>query len=106
MRKMQIGVSLSSLNRSAACQDLYPNTLTHAQSAAAKLGQERRNGTSRLPHINLNNDEVAQLVAFLNSLTDPCLTDRACLAPWIADANSDDPDGQLLIATDINGEAL
>ena len=90
----------------SACQDLYPNTLTHAQSAAAKLGQERRNGTSRLPQINLNNEEVAQLVAFLNSLTDPCLTDRACLAPWIADANTDDPDGQLLIATDINGEVL
>ena len=56
--------------------------------------------------MNLNNEEVNQLVDFLNSLTDPCVEDRDCLAPWIADETTDNPDYQVLIGTDINGSPL
>ena len=50
--------------------------------------------------IELDEREVADLVAFLEALTDPCVVSRDCLAPWIADPLLDDVDGQLLLATD------
>lgn len=50
--------------------------------------------------------DVADLVAFLEALTDPCVEDRACLEPWIADPTTDDVDGNLLVAVDQDGEAL
>nr|WP_269809290.1 hypothetical protein [Enterovibrio nigricans] len=45
------------------------------------------------------------MVAFLEALTDPCVKDRACMSPWIAD-QSDNVDNLLLIATDVNGTPL
>lgn len=50
--------------------------------------------------------QVADLVAFLESLTDPCVTNRSCLSPWIPDENTLDPDGNLLRAVDGNGNPL
>ena len=50
--------------------------------------------------------DVADLVAFLEALTDPCVEDRACLAPWIADPQTDDVDGNLLVAFDEDGDLL
>lgn len=88
------------------CQLLYPNASENSQAAANKLNRERMAGTSRLPQINLSDQQVEQLVAFLESLTDPCIEDRACMAPWIADAVTDNPDGNVLIAIDINGRTL
>jgi len=88
------------------CADLYPNVKENGELALDKLDQERQDETSRLPNINLSDDEIAQLVAFLNSLTDPCVEDRDCLAPWIADDTTDNPDDQVLIGTDINDSPL
>jgi cytochrome c peroxidase len=50
--------------------------------------------------------QVDDLVAFLETLTDPCVCDRACLAPWVADPATDDVDGHLLIAVDQEGSPL
>ena len=50
--------------------------------------------------------QVDDLVAFLETLTDPCVLDRECLAPWIADPLSDDVDEQLLVAVDQEGSPL
>ena len=50
--------------------------------------------------------QVDDLVAFLETLTDPCVLDRECLAPWIADPVADDVDGQLLVAVDQQGRPL
>jgi cytochrome c peroxidase len=33
------------------------------------------------------------LVSFLHALTDPCVLDPACLAPWIPGEGDRDPDG-------------
>ena len=49
--------------------------------------------------------DAAQLQAFLNTLTDPCILDRACLAPWIPDP-SEAPDDNQLNAIDQNGDPL
>lgn len=88
------------------CQQLYPNARENTQAAINKLNQEQAAGTSRLAPSNLNQQEMAQLVSFLESLTDPCIESRACMSPWIADAITDNPDGNVLVAIDINGEAL
>ena len=40
------------------------------------------------------------IVAFLFTLTDPCVKDRECLAPWIPGESVPDPDGQRLDAVD------
>ncbi|MBW2551040.1 MAG: cytochrome-c peroxidase [Deltaproteobacteria bacterium] len=50
--------------------------------------------------------EFFDLVAFLETLTDPCVLDRACLTPWIADPATDDVDEQLLVAVDQEGNPL
>ena len=56
--------------------------------------------------IDPSDEEVAELVAFLEALTDPCVTDRACLDPWVADPDTDDVDGHLLVAVDEDGNPL
>ncbi len=88
------------------CQNLYPNARLNTLNALNKLQQERDDDVSELPQVQLGNDEVADLVAFLTSLTDACLTERECIAPWIADQTNDNPDGEVLIATDAQGNAL
>ena len=49
--------------------------------------------------------DAPPLIAFLQALTDPCVLDRACLAPWIPDP-SEAPDGNQLNAVDVNGNPL
>jgi len=51
-------------------------------------------------------DQLADLISFLEALTDPCTENRECLAPWIGDPATDDVDGELLVAVDENGELL
>lgn len=97
---------LAQFRNVANCQQLYPNAPENSQAAVNKLNRERNARTSRLAQINLNDQEIEQLVTFLESLTDPCIEDRECMAPWIADAVLDNPDGNVLIAIDINGQAL
>ncbi|MEM9605058.1 MAG: cytochrome c peroxidase [Pseudomonadota bacterium] len=82
------------------CAALYPNARGNTARAADKLRQERNAGRSLVPQINLNGGDVADLVAFLTALTDPCARDRDCLSPWIANPASSGPDGQQLNAVD------
>ena len=88
----------------ATCADLYPQAADNSQAALDKLAQERNAGDTHFVNLNLNNDERAALVAFMQSLTDPCVEDRACMAPWIAEGTG--PDGQQLNAIDGNGNPL
>ena len=97
---------LAQFDNTANCTSLYPNVQVNGQLALNKLDKERQNDTAKLPNINLNDTEIDQLVSFLHSLTDPCVEDRACMSAWIADATTDNPDDQVLIATDVNGNLL
>lgn len=58
--------------------------------------------------VQLTDTQVADLVAFLKALTDPCVKDRACLAPWILDSSdtNPDPNGDQLIAVDASHNEL
>lgn len=56
------------------------------------------NGIVSLENVNLADDEVVELLAFLAALTDPCETDADCLASWMPSDQAIDPDGQQLNA--------
>ena len=79
---------------------------TNTQSALDKLASNRLAGIFSIPELSLTDDEISDLVEFLNTLTDPCVKDRACLAPWIPDTSLTGPDDLQLNATDENGSFL
>ncbi len=88
-------------NLAALEYDGYAIQTEHAEEntrkALAQLQANRDQGLDnvRPEDIDLSDDEIADLVAFLDSLTDPRVNDPDAMAPWIAsDANGDpDPDG-------------
>jgi len=43
-------------------------------------------------NLHLTDEQVNDLVAFIKTLTDPCVKDPQCLAPWILDASDTDAD--------------
>lgn len=90
----------------ANCENLYPGSRQNTDQALNKIDDERdANDPQALPNINLNNNERDQIVAFLQTLTDPCVESRVCLSPWIPTANEAADDHQIN-AVDINGNAL
>jgi cytochrome c peroxidase len=57
--------------------------------------------------LDLTEQDIEDLVSFLNALTDPCITDRECMMPWILeDGENQDPNGDQVIAIDQHGEVL
>lgn len=80
----------------AASEDYDRNT----QEMLDFLGVSGRGIDSLRAPIEHSDQDVEDLVAFLETLTDPCVLDRDCLSPWIADPDSDDVDGHLLVAID------
>lgn len=62
-------------------------------------------GSYSVENIVLTDTQVNNLTAFLNTLTDPCVKSRACLAPWIPSFNTD-PNGDQLDAFKKNGSLL
>lgn len=80
--------------------------LINTQQALDQLTQLRANGNSLLVDAPLGDAQIAALLAFLTTLTDPCVKDRTCLAPWIPDHTVADPDGLRLNGIDRNGQLL
>ena len=73
--------------------------------AVKELENDRANGIDVLKDNNLSEVQVNQLVSFLETLTDPCVLDKACLSKWIPTLN-DDPNGNQLDAVDFKGNIL
>jgi cytochrome c peroxidase len=72
-----------------------------------KLIALRAAGSPRaIRNVDLPASDVDALVAFLKSLTDPCLKSKSCLAQWIPSARDPDPDGLRLCAKDGQGREL
>lgn len=84
------------------------NMTANTQAAMDQLKANRVAGviTPILQDSNLSDNEVTQIVAFLKSLTDPCVKDSSCLAPWVPNAGDENPDGLRVLATDNNGNDL
>jgi len=88
------------------CAALYPNAEQNSNQVLAKVNTERdQNDPAALPNINLNSGERNDIIAFLRTLTDPCVEDRACLSAWIP-TSDEAADGMQLNAIDINGDSL
>ena len=81
--------------------------LLNTQFALDQLEANRASNVSDVHRdVVFTDDDVADLVDFLKTLTDPCVKDRGCLAPWIPDAAEADPDGLQLHAIDNTGAPL
>lgn len=81
--------------------------LTNTQFALDQLAANRTNNVAGVHQdVTFIDDDVTDLVEFLKTLTDPCVKDRACLAPWVPDASDTNPDGLRLNATDNTGAFL
>ena len=113
------GVVRHTLNPSVAVSNYDTNQLTQAgiqnldkvqsntQKALTKLEDDRLLGKDVIQNVSLNDGQVDDLVAFLRSLTDPCVKDRDCLNKWVADPVTDvDPNGDQLNAIYVNGNPL
>ena len=87
-------------NANIQSDDMAINT----QFALNQLMANRHNHVSGVHKpVAFTEDDVTNLVEFLKTLTDPCVKDRTCLAPWIADTADSGPDGLQLNATDNSG---
>lgn len=82
------------------------NAELYTAQALEQLQKNRANGVMTVMDIDLTDEQVNDLLNFLFALTDPCVKDRACLAPWIPDADTPDPDGMRLNAVDKVGNSL
>jgi cytochrome c peroxidase len=74
------------------------NMQANTAATLAKLAEDQRQGRTPLQNIQLTDRQVADLVSFLLTLTDPCVKDVACLSPWLPGANDPDPDGLRVVA--------
>ena len=90
------------LDSSVQAADMLVNT----QFALDKLNQNRAAGIASIQDLSLSDEQINQLVMFLRTLTDPCVTDRTCLTDWIPDAGDNNPDGLRVNAFDLNGNPL
>ncbi len=81
------------------------NSTVNTQKALTQLQANKTFGISPHHNINATDEQVADLVAFLKALTDPCLKDRECIGKWIPE-NSSGPDGLQLNAVDKDGNLL
>lgn len=97
-----LNYDLAQLDNGVQTSDWGTNTLLALQV----LRQNRQNGLFTIQDISLSVQEIADLVAFLKALTDPCVKDRNCLAPWIPDDSLPDPDNMRLHAIDKNDNKL
>ncbi len=99
--------SIPQFSNRADCDTLYPRMPAYFAAAMDKVEEERISVPgATFPDIrNLPLSDVTKIQAFLRTLTDPCVTDRACVAPWIPEA-SEAPDGNQLNAVDVDGNPL
>ena len=83
------------------------NPTVQASNMMANTQAVLANGIdTTLQPVDLSNDEIKDIVEFLKTLTDPCVTDRACIGQWIPDAGDTNPDGLRINAVDASGNFL
>jgi cytochrome c peroxidase len=90
-----------------ACATLFPNAAEHSTEALAAVTVLRTTDPDRtFPDLFFSPPgDGVPLFTFLETLTDPCTADRACLAPWIPEPD-EAPDGNQLNAVDVDGNPL
>ena len=81
------------------------NSTLNTADALSQLLVNKSSGISPHKSVTVTDGNIDDLVAFLKSLTDPCIKDRNCLDPWIPQ-NSAGVDGLQLNAEDISANRL
>jgi len=81
------------------------NTAVNTAAALAQLQENRASGRSTHQSVTATDAQIDDLVAFLKTLTDPCVKDRTCLGQWILDDVAG-PDGLQLNAEDASSNLL
>lgn len=71
----------------------------HTLKALAQLEKHLSSGKSGLVVRPLDDSEVDDLVAFIRALTDPCVLNIECLAPWVPISTDPNPDGLILYSS-------
>ena len=109
----QPAVMAKNYDESQVASELSDAQLLHREEntdkAVAQFLENRKNGINKHQDKHLTDEEVSQLVAFLNTLTDVCVADKKCISKWTINATVpgvEDPDGLLLRAVDRNGNPL
>jgi cytochrome c peroxidase len=90
----------------ADCATLYPEARTNSVLSLQQLQISRANGDSLFLDANLTAVQQAEIVSFLEALTDPCVEDPMCMRPWVADPTSTGSDGMQLNGVDWTGTPL
>lgn len=73
--------------------DIYSeHAVMNTQRALGQLLANREAGLPAIENVSLSDQEVDDILSFLLTLTDPCVKDPACLAPWIPQTSESDPD--------------
>ncbi len=91
------------------CADSAADVTRNTLDALAKMKSDQASFPAvSMPRIDLARvpqSAVADIAAFLRTLSDPCLKDRACFGRWIP-APAEAPDAHQLDAVDAEGHAL
>jgi len=95
------GYDLSQLDSNVKTTHTAENTA----SALAQLNANRSSGLSPHQNVVATDGQIDDLVAFLKTLTDPCVKDRSCLGQWIP-TDAAGPDGLQLNAQDVTSNPL
>ncbi len=82
------------------------NMVVNTTFALDQLDTLTAAGSSLLPQRALSEVEVTRIVAFLESLTDPCLEDIACIGQWVPTQSDPDPDNLRVQPIDQFGNPL
>ncbi|RZF93564.1 hypothetical protein EXT42_06775 [Pseudoalteromonas sp. CO302Y] len=72
---------------------LLSNSKLNSHRALEQLQNEQQKGVSLLASgITLSDAQLSDLIAFLNSLTDPCINSRECMSKWVPTETDKAPD--------------
>ena len=99
--------SIAQFAANPQCATIFPDMVSISNDAFVSVLQARASDPDVTFEDASNTPPSAEslMLAFLESLNDPCTLDRACVAPWIPDP-AEAPDDHQLNATDIDGNAL
>lgn len=67
---------------------------------------DRTNGDRLFQNANITAVQQAEIVSFLEALTDPCVEDPMCMRPWVANPEDAGLDGMQLNGVDRTGTPL
>ena len=71
----------------------------YTDQALAQWRSDLATGITTVEPIHLSDAQVNDVVAFMLTLTDPCVKDAACLAPWMPSVDERNPDNLRLLMT-------